>query len=441
MTMSRRPDGIYEGLWRRKGMKPLHLSLRTDRKALARERHGAVHIAVRTGALPLIEQMRSGLVTVERLTQMVAAGEPLLPLAVVPDATATEAGAAAGAPVWETIDEAADRYLDWLAGHPNRTDRTRELAGYQLARFTDFTWDGRRVGDIALDRLPSAAIQAYQQSMLAAGTSPNSITTYMGRVSTLWSWAIETETREAREARRPMRELFTPVIGDLLHRKHRPRERMLTTDEADRLLASTPAPLLWFVGCGLLAGLRAGEALHLRPGIDVNLELGAITIREQAGWTPKTARSKRVVPTSPALLEIARVHAAEYASDSWMMPSPVDPALPITDLGVRKHFIRIVERAGLIYGREHPQGVTYHTLRHTFASHAVMRGVDLYTVAKLLGDSPKTVEDTYAGLSPDHMRTAVAKLAGAFTLPGTPKGRSAKTQRNDTTSDTGNEND
>ena len=45
-----------------------------------------------------------------------------------------------------------------------------------------------------------------------------------------------------------------------------------------------------------------------------------------------------------------------------------------------------------------------------------MRGVDLYTVAKLLGDSVKMVEDVYADLSPDHKRQAVAKLASAFTI-------------------------
>jgi hypothetical protein len=56
-----------------------------------------------------------------------------------------------------------------------------------------------------------------------------------------------------------------------------------------------------------------------------------------------------------------------------------------------------------------------------------MNGVDLYTVAKLLGDSVKTVEEVYADLSPDHKREAVRKLAAAFsikthTLSGTETG-------------------
>jgi integrase len=46
-----------------------------------------------------------------------------------------------------------------------------------------------------------------------------------------------------------------------------------------------------------------------------------------------------------------------------------------------------------------------------------MKGVDLYTVAKLLGHSGiKQVEQTYAHLAPDHKRNAVAKLGEALPL-------------------------
>ncbi len=53
----------------------------------------------------------------------------------------------------------------------------------------------------------------------------------------------------------------------------------------------------------------------------------------------------------------------------------------------------------------------FHDLRHTFASHLVMSGIDLKTVQELLGH--KTMEMTlrYSHLSADHKRRAVEALS------------------------------
>ena len=51
-----------------------------------------------------------------------------------------------------------------------------------------------------------------------------------------------------------------------------------------------------------------------------------------------------------------------------------------------------------------------HDLRHTFASHLVMKGVDLRTVAKLLGHRDIRVTMRYAHLAPEHLRSAVSVL-------------------------------
>lgn len=80
-------------------------------------------------------------------------------------------------------------------------------------------------------------------------------------------------------------------------------------------------------------------------------------------------------------------------------------------------YLRVVADAGLVAGRGTADGVVYHTLRHTFASWLVMRGVDLYNVAQLLGNSLKMIEQTYAHLSPDYKRQAIDRLSGAVTIP------------------------
>ena len=63
----------------------------------------------------------------------------------------------------------------------------------------------------------------------------------------------------------------------------------------------------------------------------------------------------------------------------------------------------------------------FHDLRHTFASHLVMAGVDLKTVQELLGH--KTIEMTlrYSHLSPDHKKAAVEVLGRRMDTIWTPK--------------------
>ena len=56
--------------------------------------------------------------------------------------------------------------------------------------------------------------------------------------------------------------------------------------------------------------------------------------------------------------------------------------------------------------------VNFHTLRHTFASWAVMRGVTLKELQELLGHSSLTMTMRYAHLAPEHLRMAVGRLEG-----------------------------
>lgn len=57
-----------------------------------------------------------------------------------------------------------------------------------------------------------------------------------------------------------------------------------------------------------------------------------------------------------------------------------------------------------------PENLTTHSLRYTFASHLVMKGVDLSTVAELMGHSTTLVTEHYAYLQPDHKKFALDQL-------------------------------
>jgi site-specific recombinase XerD len=57
------------------------------------------------------------------------------------------------------------------------------------------------------------------------------------------------------------------------------------------------------------------------------------------------------------------------------------------------------------------KGVSWHTLRHTFASRLIARGVDIVTVQQLLGHSTVAVTMRYTHTNLMSKTAAVAKLA------------------------------
>jgi site-specific recombinase XerD len=84
---------------------------------------------------------------------------------------------------------------------------------------------------------------------------------------------------------------------------------------------------------------------------------------------------------------------------------------------VSRDFVRAVQAAQATLrsaGREDEaarlDGVTWHALRHTFASRLVAVGVDLRTVQELGGWRTLSMVQRYAHLSPGHLAAAVEKI-------------------------------
>jgi site-specific recombinase XerD len=176
--------------------------------------------------------------------------------------------------------------------------------------------------------------------------------------------------------------------------------RFLTKDECDKLLAASPAELYSVFYTFLNTGMRKAELENLQWG-DVNLTRRKIAIRGKANWQPKTG--EREIPIGDGQLKVLTdlkrrrksVNDSDYVFDALSSHS---------HNWIRSELIRIGQEAGI------PDLTKVHTLRHTFASHLVMQGVDLPTVGKLMGHSDIETTMIYAHLAPDHLSDAVNKL-------------------------------
>ncbi|HSF04610.1 MAG TPA: site-specific integrase [Methylomirabilota bacterium] len=88
---------------------------------------------------------------------------------------------------------------------------------------------------------------------------------------------------------------------------------------------------------------------------------------------------------------------------------------------VRKAYENAVTNARL-------DDVNFHTLRHTFASWAVMRGVSLKELQELLGHASLAMTMRYAHLAPERLRAAVSRLEGLTAGDNTASSAQASTQ-------------
>lgn len=382
----------------------LHVSLKTKKKGEAEERHSAVKALYKQGNERLIVALRTRRITVEAVTRVHQAQQPF-------ETLLQSLG-------WPTIEKATTDYLKWMGGQTDRSAKTIQSARLILEKAAEHF--GR---DRPLDSISHEEIEDWKTKLIAGGVVAFTAELQLMRLRALYTWLAEREGKNAQREKRPARPLYVPIDSDIMKSKSIPRARFLTREEAQRVLAATPESLLFHVSAALLGGLRIGEVCHLRPPpLDLNFEVagGVLRVQEkevQAGirWRPKSKRP-RDIPMAEKLLPVAKRHAEKFASPNWMCPNQGDTERPMIEARLGEAFTRIVQDAGLVAGRKDPMGVTFHTLRHTFASWLVMAGVDLYTVAQLLGHvGILLVEQTYGHLSPNHKRMAIDRL-GAYNL-------------------------
>src|SRR5690606_29086228 len=110
-------------------------------------------------------------------------------------------------------------------------------------------------------------------------------------------------------------------------------------------------------------------------------------------WQPKTANSVRSLRIGDELARIVQEHIdAGYSGERYLITTPGQDR-PIHPSTLALWTENAFEAAGIAYGRA-GDALTFHSLRHTFASWLVQRDVQLKKVALLLGNTTDQVDRT-----------------------------------------------
>jgi len=198
----------------------------------------------------------------------------------------------------------------------------------------------------------------------------------------------------------PDRRFANPAAAVERRREPAPQIRYLhlkQITEQLEILADDPT-LHALVATYIYAGIRREAGLWLTlEDVDLNrrlIHVRAKTINGQF-WQPKTKRN-RVVPISSALEEILQNYRP-VRHTPWYFPSP---------MGHRWDPDNFSEKLRKI-NRQHGLPWSCLDFRHTFGSHLAQKGVSLYKIAELMGNSPEICRRHYAALIPEKMHDAV----------------------------------
>lgn len=231
--------------------------------------------------------------------------------------------------------------------------------------------------------------------------------------------------------------------------------RVLSREEQKNLITASRNNRLGIVVIlDLFTGMRLGEILALRWNdidfdkkiIYVKNTIKRVTTHNANGNkteiildTPKTENSFRIIPLIDEMIKELKTHkkiqnkekynsGSAYSDKNFLFCNEIEK--PYDQKTFKNYYNKILAECGLLETRPKtirdkikkglktkpkPKGntpnVTFHTLRHTFATRAIEQGMDILVLSKILGHSdPSTTLNKYGHALPNHKKDNMEKI-------------------------------
>ncbi|WP_392508812.1 tyrosine-type recombinase/integrase [Naumannella halotolerans] len=258
------------------------------------------------------------------------------------------------------------------------------------------------IGAVTLDKLKPADVQKFLLTMTDAGYAPN---TRRNTYNALRA-ALDDAVTNGLLAANPAHKIDRPAVP-------RSEAPSLSVPEVKALLSAAASsrnePVLRFI---LYTGVRRGEALGLR-WVDIDWNRKEAKVRGT-----KTTDSYRTISLSGAavtvLKDVQKRQEAERtkAANVWTETGLAFTTALGTGIGERN-----LNRTLETVSKTAKVKATPHTLRHTYATTALLNGVPLHVVSRNLGHaSIRITADIYGHLTDEAAAQAAEAVSAAYDL-------------------------
>lgn len=274
-----------------------------------------------------------------------------------------------------TISELLDLYE-----HHWSQLRTWKKSGRYYIRWTRNWFGAYRVSELRPGHLREHVSQRVKM-----GIKLKSISREIGIVRTLYRLAIDDGLLS-----------YNPAAAVKFSAKSAVRTRYLLDSEEPLLRKHCRAKHWRWIQVAIWTGMRLSEQFGLR--------------RENINWEGKTIHleltkngSARYVPMSDRCAEVLREQLATH-NEEHVFPSPQRKGMAMDTSTICRIMQRITADAGL-------EGLTWHCLRHTAATRMLRAGVDIRSVAEILGHGDINQTMRYVKVCSTATAAAVEKLS------------------------------
>lgn len=291
-----------------------------------------------------------------------------------------------------TVASIIERYLGVV--FPTLSEETRKARLHYLQSFAE-SHGFRQVGDVRKDHLQEWLLSHSEWK--SDWTKRDAIRT----VQTVFIWAADSELIQ----KNPFRGIRHAVGSPRREMTHAEFRAILRTTTGYYKHRPTPGArfrqILYFL---YLTGCRPKEACNLRWE-DIDLSAGVITIQKHKTLRSQRKPKPRVIHLQPVVVRLL-LHIQTHDKHKTVFVNHRENPWNRYSLGLRIRRARVkagVSDEAKLYG-----------VRHAFGTRAIVNGVDIKTLATLMGHETTTMTEHYLHLAGrrDFLAAATLKVGG-----------------------------